>query len=86
MESKERNLEVLLKVGKEKIVRECDLSCPVEILEFRKKVQYWIDLGFVHSEMRNNPNDLFEEELHYSLTEEGEKYCKNNFNLNRGLL
>ncbi|MEK6913041.1 MAG: hypothetical protein AABW47_00010 [Nanoarchaeota archaeon] len=76
MEFKEGDLEVLLKVKREKIVRECDLSSYAEILEFRKKVQYWIGVGFVHSEKRSNPSDPFEEEFHYSPTEEGEKYLK----------
>jgi len=72
--SGEYDLEVLVKVAKEVIVRECDLESPIKIIEFRRKIQLWVDLGIVHCEKRNNPNDLFEEEFHYSLTEDGEKY------------
>ena len=68
--------EILQKIFREKIVRECDLDSPKEIVEFRKKVQPLINSGIVHGETRNNPNDLFEEEYHYSLTDYGEKYYK----------
>ncbi|VVB83145.1 Uncharacterised protein [uncultured archaeon] len=68
--------EVLSKIAREKIVRECDLSGNAGIIEFRKKVQPLIVGGIVHSEIRQNPNDLFEEEFHYSLTEYGEEYYR----------
>jgi len=68
--------EILSKIAREKIVRECDLPGNAGIIEFRKKVQPLIGLGIVHSEIRQNPNDLFEEEFHYSLTSIGEEYYK----------
>jgi hypothetical protein len=65
------NEDVFLKVGRERIVRECDLL-PCEIGNFRKKVKSWIDAGMIVKVPGRNPSIPLEEEPNYYLTPDGE--------------
>jgi hypothetical protein len=66
------NEDVFLKVGRERIVRECDLpSC--EIRKFRKKVGPWIEAGMIVKTSGRNPFLSLEEEPNYYLTLDGER-------------
>jgi hypothetical protein len=57
---------LLIKVGTENFVRECDFSSKAEIRKFRIESQPWIDAGMIYRRW-----DAREEQFHYSLTEDG---------------
>jgi hypothetical protein len=67
------HLEILLRIGREIVIRQCELS-QQEI----KCLEYWASLGmiFENSEGRN-PNDSMQKEVHYVLTDKGEDYFLN---------
>ena len=68
--------EVLDKVARERVVRECDLT-PTEILKFRKKANPWVNGGMINKTMGRNPDYPIEEILYYFLTDLGKEYYNN---------
>jgi hypothetical protein len=75
---KSEYLEVLLRIVRERVIRQCELS-----RSDIKGLEYWVDSGMVikNSEGRN-PEEPIEKEVHYLITDEGEEYslkCKFNF-------
>jgi hypothetical protein len=66
---KEDYFDVLFRIGKERVVRHCEIS----ELE-RRGMDYWIGFGMVFKQMRKNPEQPTEDEFHYTLTEKGHEY------------
>jgi len=42
--------------------------------EFRNEIQPWINAGFVSKKLAIHPDNPPEEEYHYFITQEGERY------------
>ena len=67
--------KIILKTGKEHLVRECDLDAfPSEIRKSRREFQPWVNAGFIRKDKMINPENPPEKIFYYFLTEEGKKY------------
>jgi hypothetical protein len=71
-EIKPEHLEILLRLGRERVVRRCEIS-QQEI----KSLQCWLDSGMIIKNIGKNCDEPLEDEVHYILTDKGEEYCLN---------
>ena len=64
--------KIILKTGKEHLVRECDLDAfPHEIKKSREDFQPWVNAGFIKKDKMINPENPPEKIFYYLLTEDG---------------
>ncbi|VVB83771.1 Uncharacterised protein [uncultured archaeon] len=66
-----KSLDMIMKM---RAIREHYLESYEEIADFRKKIQPWIERGFVSKNFEVNPDSPLEQEFCYSLTSLGKQY------------
>jgi hypothetical protein len=72
-EIKSEHLEILLRLVKERVIRQSELS-KIDIAG----LEYWINSGMVFkNEEGRNPEEPLEKEIHYLITDKGEEYYLN---------
>jgi hypothetical protein len=73
---KPEHLEILFRIVKERVVRQCELS-ELEL----KGLEYWNSFGIIIKNPEGrNPDDPIEKEIHYIITDKGEEYYLNYLN------